>query len=794
MRTRGRSPQDVIHFVSAPCSTGKTTAACHYIAASRSVANYLYVAPSLELLNQTSRELTLLGVEPTAITSETHPRHVKGAIVRYLNSAPQIGAVLLVTWKAYIELPYFNRKSDWTVIVDEVPSVDRFHPYMVPRHGGVLSKHLTLRLIENQGLALVEAKDRKRLKRLLDGPRDQVDDLFRDLFNDVLSLNHSVYVDRPSWNRIIDEGDVSKEHEANKVYLLSMLRPEALLGAKLLGANVEDTLLYHWFRQKGVVFKPDPVISSSLRASPASLGERLRISYFLQGRSFSKYLGNKAVIGGRTVVGGETIFDSMDALAASEFGNQSFLYIPNKHRRSIIDDLPNARAVSVACQGLNGLQDYHNLYFSAALNREPKHFAMLASLGLRPNLVHQATAHEAVYQAVMRTSLRDPEAREAVHVIVPDHASAERLGALLGSKNIARLGNLSVRQNPRLTPTEKSRRQRFVRLKTEIFLPQDIPDSSINEDGMTSGKFDGETNLTCSLTFHKNMFANSRDQFRVETYQLQDFIGELRETAKTLINRKDEAFLWNPAVFNASRGDGYRTQSNFIRSSFLVLDFDGGTLSPEEFEEIFWSSARGAGRHSFITCNSFSRSPAAPNKFRVIFPYRQPAQSIAEHKAAYAYIVTRLEEAGHTPASAQLDPACKSGVQSFWIPSTNRDYREMAFFHTFGTKTVELKRYALDPAACRHLQDEDEKQVAGKPINAGDKSYLADEIEAAEHQLRSMTSGRHYLFFKYGVLLAKADYDKSQIHSKLREIAGSETKMLTKVPGIIKSLTSYGWL
>ena len=31
---------------------------------------------------------------------------------------------------------------------------------------------------------------------------------------------------------------------------------------------------------------------------------------------------------------------------------------------------------------------------------------MLKSLGLAPDLVHRATAHEAIYQAVMRTSLR----------------------------------------------------------------------------------------------------------------------------------------------------------------------------------------------------------------------------------------------------------------------------------------------------------------------------------------------------------------------------------------------------
>jgi hypothetical protein len=44
----------------------------------------------------------------------------------------------------------------------------------------------------------------------------------------------------------------------------------------------------------------------------------------------------------------------------------------------------------------------------------------------------------------------------------------------------------------------------------------------------------------------------------------------------------------------------------------LVLDFDNGALSPEQFVEIFWTKAGRAGKRSFIICNTFSRSPEEP--------------------------------------------------------------------------------------------------------------------------------------------------------------------------------------
>ena len=50
----------------------------------------------------------------------------------------------------------------------------------------------------------------------------------------------------------------------------------------------------------------------------------------------------------------------------------------------------------------------------------------------------------------------------------------------------------------------------------------------------------------------------------------------------------------------------------------------------------------------------------------MILFYKRPATTLQQHEAVYDAIVSRLEENGYTAKSAKLDPACRSGVQSFY--------------------------------------------------------------------------------------------------------------------------------
>ncbi len=86
---RPRLVQDpFISLFSAPCASGKTTAVCDKIASHQFESNYLYVVPSLKLLDEVSHHLSRLGVQTTTINSRTHPQRVKGAIIKYRQLLP----------------------------------------------------------------------------------------------------------------------------------------------------------------------------------------------------------------------------------------------------------------------------------------------------------------------------------------------------------------------------------------------------------------------------------------------------------------------------------------------------------------------------------------------------------------------------------------------------------------------------------------------------------------------------------------------------------------------------------
>ena len=158
-----------------------------------------------------------------------------------------------------------------------------------------------------------------------------------------------------------------------------MLRPEAFKDAILLGANVCDSLVYQWLtRFHGYKFVEHAPIKSQLRSFPRDIGSRLKISYFIPCRHASKSLYEK------TATTGGKLIDAMDRMAMEGFGAEQFLYVANNDRKSIIDDHTAATRIPVVSHGLNRYENCSNIYFSPALNREPRHFMMLEALGLSP--------------------------------------------------------------------------------------------------------------------------------------------------------------------------------------------------------------------------------------------------------------------------------------------------------------------------------------------------------------------------------------------------------------------------
>jgi hypothetical protein len=519
----------------------------------------------------------------------------------------------------------------------------------------------------------------------------------------------------------------------------------------------------------------------------------IKIYYFLDGRFFSKFKANQKGADGSAII------DAMDREAAALFAGEPFLYVTNKDRKSqVLEQAPGAKKMEVLSHGLNCYDGYHNIYFSAALNREPRHLAILRDLGFDLGFVHEATTHEVIYQAVMRTSLRDPNATNPVIIVVPDRHAAIKLQGLIGASTVTKLGNIESPKPRPLTSAERKRRLKVTKHIQSLFAAKREQNMLID---IKCTQIAGEPHLpsnssTCIVTFHQSKYAKKEEDFTAISCTLQELIAEFRLYAKTLIEKKEQ-FFFNPAHYDPTIDptQGYRTKANFHSASMLVLDFDKGSLSPEGFVEIFWTKAGTAQKRSFIICNTFSRSPEEPNRFRAFMFFKTPARSLGAYQAVFDSVIARIVEEGYPIEEMGIDLSCRSGVQSFYIPCTNRAYPDHAFFEQYGTETRDIARYGIDPSSYEKTAPVPPKleRVRQSSIGADVPSTLTPELSEMQAKLTAMPRGQNDGFFKFACKTAiHFKGDQAKITKTLLETAGSDLSLQSKIKSVLTSLKDYG--
>jgi hypothetical protein len=378
-------------------------------------------------MGETRLSLEAAGARVTCINHETQEGSVTQAITAYLIKASAFGEVLLITAAALSELKYFPRSGNWIKFIDEIPQVDRFFDPKIPYSVEFIKQLIAVEPLNDKLLRVIPRNGRKELTAFLSAPMDDMHEVFADLLREVASPDKDVFVDAKSWTRLAEEREIDEGHSSdrNKVYFISMLSPRVLQPFVLLGANVQDSLVFSWFeRFHGITWVDEQEITKRLRDIPAP-GARAQIFYFHE-RKFSKSLAAELLPNGINVR------DAMDKVAIDLIGGQPCLYVENNGMQSpILSDAPGMTKIPVQAHGLNEYSSFHNIYIRAALNRSPQHYQMLRNLGFSSDEVDRATSQENYYQSAMRTSLRNPNSTELVRIIVPEKPSAERLSALM---------------------------------------------------------------------------------------------------------------------------------------------------------------------------------------------------------------------------------------------------------------------------------------------------------------------------------------------------------------------------
>ena len=204
---------------------------------------------------------------------------------------------------------------------------------------------------------------------------------------------------------------------------------------------------------------------------------------------------------------------------------------------------------------------------------------------------------------------------------------------------------------------------------------------------------------------------------------------------------------------------------------------------------------------SFALMNTYSRDATKPNKFRVIVPFRRPAQSVDEFHAVYDYIVRRIEERGYRKPprvpdgtnvdAGGLDRSSRSPTQFFYWPCTNAAHPEGAFFRVCGLQRRELERYAIDPQDVA-MNAPAPPIVVPVPMPTG--SSDREKVDEAIRQWRDVGcapgNGNHE-FFRLGSRLAYAGLPEYEIQGTLAEqcqYAHSPKDRRRNIPYVMKSL------
>jgi hypothetical protein len=134
---------------------------------------------------------------------------------------------------------------------------------------------------------------------------------------------------------------------------------------------------------------------------------------------------------------------------------------------------------------------------------------MLYRLGFSETCIWHFTFIEQVHQSVMRTSLRRPDRKDPIELIVPDKATAIEVGRIIGEGvKIERLGSVEVIERvnklPPFTRADKDRRYQYNKTRHALFANASGSGHQQEIRPLSHYKRSGSANHNNTTNGHKN--------------------------------------------------------------------------------------------------------------------------------------------------------------------------------------------------------------------------------------------------------------------------------------------------
>ena len=348
----------------------------------------------------------------------------------------------------------------------------------------------------------------------------------------------------------------------------SILNPDVLDGfasVTMASANFTDTLVYRLWRHQGVRFQEDTHLSQALRFRKHERGHLITIKY-LTDRPWSRKLQRRPCNPDGENSG--TALDVFIQAVKNEFQDHPFLWQANK---SVGDGVfgSNAQRLPNVPHGLNDYSDYDRIAFLSALNPRSDHFRFLAGRGVDADAVRRAIYGSAVYQSVMRTSVRTPESSTRKTLIVPDASAARYLEEAFPGSRVEKLktglidlnGTARHRGRPREYGSSKDRqrayRKRIKESEQQTSVEQNsfpyVVKNSCDEQRPSDERYEisigPNTHFVTQADVHGTVFGDmelSADPQYLSGRNTELFLGFLKHLHKRTAESKDTTHSFRP--------------------------------------------------------------------------------------------------------------------------------------------------------------------------------------------------------------------------------------------------------
>ncbi|MEP9357021.1 DEAD/DEAH box helicase [Xanthobacter sp. KR7-65] len=686
-----------IQYIDAPAGSGKTHAICKLVADMVNQGQkIILVQPTKALIDQTYSTLSFnLGltqqVQKIYSQNESSKSAIQ-AIVEKLKNPPFGGVAILITQAAFDGVPYFEKAGQWHLIFDEVPAADAVFMFRVPHSHSLITRHLEIGSDSPYALVTIDLDQDDDILKL--GSKDDVYRRFYPVARRIKSEGWDAYVDVAQYQRLLvgDIGSLSIYAVRNEK-ILSRFKSCIVASARFL-----ESLFCKIMQARGATFEPYPLTNNALRYTSHNNGALLTIHYMPIDRWSKKAAAEHP-----------DLLIQLKQFIKFKFHNRPFIYLGNKGSGHF--DLESAGGIELSGSphGLNHYQHLDHAAIFPAYNPRPPHAKFLASLGVSSEVLDTAMHCNAIYQALMRCSLRDPQSTSSKVAIAPDRRTAMWLqGVFPGAtvEEISLAANQTIgKVGRRRKYSDNAERQREYRARKkaaaagtfasapllETAFPQIQPRyESIKENNVVTQLATSQKGIW-RMNIYKTV--KSRGAYEIVALKsLEEIVKAFKAAHRVRLTEKNSAKLFNFTIYSCDPKTT-RKAEDAIGSSVLILDNDGDGISPEEFMDTFSS-------WKMILANTFS-STGGRKRWRAVIPLARNV-SVDEYAKLYNLVLHELKYGGYPvdkkdPSKPYdqphgFDTSKRTVVSIFYLPSQAKDPNG-TFFHA----ATGPQREILDP-------------------------------------------------------------------------------------------------